>query len=147
MIRFASRCFLGAQVRAGLLCVGLFYDCPQAKSLAGNFAARRRQAAIAQRLCDPERVLGEEKIMSAGRKPFVLVAAIAALVVGFRGTVQAAPTTVTVPNYDFHLVGNLGWQPYLNDGQLSGPNMYIPYWYGARRRWNWVERRVESHLG
>jgi len=69
--------------------------------------------------------------MSAGRKPFVAVAAIAALVVGFRGTAQAAPTTITVPNYDFHLVGNLGIQPYLNDGQLSGPNMYIPYWYGA----------------
>ena len=39
--------------------------------------------------------------MSAGRKQIALAAAIVALVAGFRGPVQAAPTTVTVPNYNF----------------------------------------------
>ena len=39
--------------------------------------------------------------MSAGRKQIALAGAIAALVAGFRGPVQAAPTTVTVPNYNF----------------------------------------------
>ena len=39
--------------------------------------------------------------MSIQAKTFAAVAAIAALVVAFRGTAQALPTTDTVPNYNF----------------------------------------------
>ena len=52
--------------------------------------------------------------MSARAKTFVAVAAIAALVVAFRGTAQAIPTVYTVPNYNFQDSVDAGW---LADGQ------------------------------
>ena len=59
--------------------------------------------------------------MSDGTRRFAVVAALAALVVAFRGTAQAAPTTYPIPNYNFG-------SPTAPDGQVKWP---VPYWYPA----------------